>query len=160
METFEKMKFLNIQPSQATFVSLISACGHMGLVDQGCFLFGSMKLEHRMAPQSDIYGCMVDMFARNGHLEDAKRVIEMMPYPPWPAILRCLLSGCRIYGNREVGEWAAKNLLQLLPEDDAAYTLLFKVYSEGCSWDDAANLKQGMAERDLKKDLGYSWIEA
>ncbi|KAJ6309800.1 hypothetical protein OIU76_014690 [Salix suchowensis] len=114
LDTYDKMKLANLQPSQATFVSVIAACGHIGHVEKGCHLFKSMNL-YGMEPSPDIYGCLVDMLSRNGYLEDAKQIIETLPYPVWPAILRSLLSGCRMHGNRELGEWTAKKLLQLVP---------------------------------------------
>jgi len=159
LEIFEKMKLANLQPSQATFVSVISACSHMGLVDQGRLLFESMNFNYGMEPSPDNYGCLVDMLSRNGYLADAKHIIQVMPFPPWPAIWRSLLSGCRIHGDRELGEWAAHNLLKMVPENDAAYVLLSKVYSEGGSWEDAAKVRRGMIERGVSKDPGYSWIE-
>lgn len=159
LDTYDKMKLANLQPSQATFVSVIAACGHIGHVEKGCRLFKSMDL-YGMEPSPDVYGCLVDMFSRNGYLEDAKQIIESLPYPAWPAILRSLLSGCRMYGNRELGEWAAKKLLQLVPHNDAAHALLFKVYSELGNWEDAAKMRREMAERGLRKDPGHSWIEA
>ncbi|KAJ6408887.1 hypothetical protein OIU84_008563 [Salix udensis] len=136
LDTYDKMKLANLQPSQATFVSVIAACGHIGHVEKGCHLFKSMNL-YGMEPSPDIYGCLVDMLSRNGYLEDAKQIIETLPYPAWPAILRSLLSGCRMHGNRELGEWTAKKLLQLVPHNDAAHALLFKVYSELGNWEDA-----------------------
>ena len=159
VETFEKMKLAVLQPSQASFVSVISACSHLGFVEKGRVFFKSMKLDYGMDPSPDNYGCLVDLFSRNGFLEDAKHVIETMPFPPWPAIWRSLLNGCRIHGNKELGEWAAEKLLQLVPENDAAYVLLSKVYSEEGSWSDAAKVWKGMRARGLGKDPGCSWIE-
>ncbi|PON91235.1 Tetratricopeptide-like helical domain containing protein [Trema orientale] len=159
MEIFKTMKSANLQPSQATFVSVISACSHMGLVDEGFVLFESMILDYKMEPSQDVYGCLVDMLSRNGRLENARQIIEEMPFAPWPAIFRSLLSGCRIHGNRELGEWTAKKLLQLVPEDDAPYILLSKVYSEGGLWEDAGKVRRSMVERGVSKDIGCSWIE-
>ncbi|KAB1227932.1 hypothetical protein CJ030_MR1G013812 [Morella rubra] len=159
LEIFQKMKLANVQPSQATFVSVISACNYMGLADQGCLLFESMNLNYGLEPSPDNYGCLVDMLSRNGYLDDAKHIIEAMPFPPWPAIWRSLLSGCRIHGNRELGEWVAEKLLKMVPENDAAYVLLSKVYSEGGSWEDAAKVRRGMIEKGVSKDPGYSLIE-
>ena len=121
VETFEKMKLAALQPSQASFVSVISACSHLGPVEQGRVFFKSMKLDYGMDPSPGNYGCLVDLFTQNGFLEDAKHVIETMPFPPLPAIWRSLLNGCRIHGNKELGEWAAEKLLQLVPENDEAY---------------------------------------
>ncbi|XP_028801381.1 pentatricopeptide repeat-containing protein At4g39530-like [Neltuma alba] len=159
MDIFEKMKSANVHPSQATFISLISACSHNGLIHVGCSLFQSMSLDYGLRPSPEIYGCLVDMLSRNGYLEDAKLVIEAMPFPTWPAIWRTLLSGCRIYENRALGEWAAGRLLQLFPESEAGYVLLGKVYSESGSWEDAANLRRKMTDRGVAKGLAYSWIE-
>lgn len=159
LEIFKKMKLANLQPNQATFVSIISACSHMGLIDQGRLLFESINLDYGMEPSPDNYGCVVDMLSRNGYLDDAKNVIETMPFPPWPAIWRSLLSGCRIHGNTELGEWAAGKLLKMVPENDAAYVLLSKVYSEGGSWEHAAKIRRGMIKRSISKDPGYSWVE-
>ncbi|KAI4318211.1 hypothetical protein L6164_026003 [Bauhinia variegata] len=159
MDIFEKMKLANLHPSQATFISLISACSHNGLVNLGCFLFKSMGLDYGLEAPPEIYGCLVDMLSRYGYLEDAKHVIETLPFPAWPAIYRSLLSGCRIYGNRALGEWAVGKLLQLFPESDVAYGLLLKVYSEEGSWEDAAELSRKMIGRGVTKCPGYSWIE-
>lgn len=159
MEIFKAMKLANLQPSQATFVSFISGCSHMGLVDEGCRLVELMISAYKMEPCKDVYGCLVDMLSRNGRLENARWIIEKMPYDPWPAILKSLLSGCRIHGNRELGEWAAEKLWQLVPEDDTTCILLSKVYSEGGYWEDAGKLQRDMRERGVSKDIGYSWLE-
>lgn len=159
MKIFEKMKLSNLHPSQATFVSAISACSHMGLIDQGLDLFRSMVTDYKMEPSPDVYGCLVDMLSRNGYLDNARRIIEVMPYAPWPAILRSLLSGCRIYGNRELGEWTAEKLIQLVPEDDAPFVLLSKVYSECGVWEETGEVQRSMIERSVEKSTGYSWIE-
>ncbi|XP_043703661.1 pentatricopeptide repeat-containing protein At4g39530-like [Telopea speciosissima] len=158
-EIFEKMKAANLKPSHPTFVSVISACSHLGLIEEGCKLFDSISSDHGMDPSAENFGCLVDLFSRNGLLEEAKRVIEVMPFAPWPAIWRSLLSGCRIHGNKELGEWAAQQLIQLAPENDAGYVLLSKVYSEESSWEDASNVMKRMQERVIRKDPGYSWIE-
>ncbi|EXB96393.1 hypothetical protein L484_023114 [Morus notabilis] len=159
MEIFKTMKSVKLQPSQATFVSVISACSHMGLVDEGGLLFGLMISDYKMEPCKDVYGCLVDMLSRNGRLENARQMIEKMPYAPWPAILKSLLNGCRIHGSRELGEWAAEKLLQLVPEDDTTFILLSKVYSERGDWEDAGKVQRDMIERGVLKDAGCSWIE-
>ncbi|KAK6931764.1 Pentatricopeptide repeat [Dillenia turbinata] len=156
---FKQLKLADLQPSQATFVSLISACSHFGLVDEGRRIFDSINSEYGMEPSPNNYGCFVDLLSRHGFLDDAKCVIEVMPFPPWPAIFRSLLSGCRIHGNIELGEWAAKNLLQLVPDNDAAHCLLSKVYSEIGSWENAAKVRHKMLESGVQKDLGCSWIQ-
>ncbi|XP_057961843.1 pentatricopeptide repeat-containing protein At3g09040, mitochondrial-like [Malania oleifera] len=159
MEIFDKIKSSNLQPSQATFVSVMSACNNSGHVDEGRNIFKSISLNYGMQPSPDNYGCLVDMLSRNGFLEDAKRIILDMPFSPWPAIWRSLLNGCRIHGNQELGEWTADKLVQLAPKSDSAYVLLSKIYSEDGSWENAAKVWKGMVERGFQKDPGYSSIE-
>lgn len=157
-ELFERMKETNIQPNHATFVSVISACSHLGLVDQGRRFFDSINLDHGLIPSAENFACLVDLLARNGFLEESKDVIENMPFEPWPAIWRSFLSGCRIHGNKELGEFAAKHLLQMMPNNDAAYILLSRVYAEEGSWEDSAMVRRMMTERGVHKEPGYSWI--
>ncbi|XP_048140559.1 pentatricopeptide repeat-containing protein At4g13650-like [Rhodamnia argentea] len=158
-ELFDRMKLANLCPSHATFISVISACDHMGCVDQGCALFDSMKSDYGLEPSPGIFGCLVDMLSRNGYLEGAKGLIETMPFSPWPGIWRSFLSGCRIHGNRVLGEWASQMLCQLVPENDAAHVLLFKVYSEAGSWENAEHLRQNMIKKRIPKSPGYSWVQ-
>ncbi|XP_010249456.1 PREDICTED: putative pentatricopeptide repeat-containing protein At3g25970 [Nelumbo nucifera] len=158
-EIFKKMKSSSLQPSHATFVSVISACSHLGLVDQGQRFFDSLISDYGMEPSAEIFGCLVDLFSRNGFLEEAKYVIQMMPFDPWPSIWRSFLSGCRIHGNKALAEWATRHLLELVPKSDAAYVLLSKVYSEGGYWEDASKIRKRMKEKGVQKEPGYSWIE-
>ncbi|RWR90399.1 putative pentatricopeptide repeat-containing protein [Cinnamomum micranthum f. kanehirae] len=158
VELFERMKEVNIQPNHVTFVSVISACSHLGLVSQGRKFFDSINLDHGLIPSAENFACLVDLLARNGFLEESIEIIENMPFEPWPAIWRSFLSGCRIHGNRELGELAAKHLLQLMPNNDAAYILLSRVYAEGGRWEDAAMVRKMMTESGIRKEPGYSWI--
>lgn len=159
VEIFVKMKLANLWPSKATFVSVISACSHMGFIDQGCTLFQSIKSDYGMEPSPDIYGCMVDMLSRGGYLRYAKKLVEEMPFPLWPGILRSLLSGCRVHGDLEISKWASEKLLQLVPENDATHILLSKVHSESESWEDAAFVRRQMIDKGISKCPGYSRIQ-
>lgn len=159
MRIFDKMKVDNLQPTQSTFVSLISACGHMGLVDLGRSVFKSISSDFGITPSRDNYGCLVDLLSRYGQLEDAKCVIAAMPFPPWPAILRSFLNGCRVHGDKLLGQWAAKELTKLIPEDNAAYILMSRMHSEGGHWDDAVRVRKTMVGEVIEKPLGCSWIE-
>ncbi|KAI3982852.1 hypothetical protein MKX01_010335 [Papaver californicum] len=154
----EEMKQSNLKPSRSTFVPVISMCSHLGLVEQGRKFFDTISSVYGMVPSAGNYGCLVDLFSRNGYLEGAKYVLEIMPFAPWPAVWRSFLSGCRIHGKRELGQWASKQLLGLVPENDAAFTLLSKIYSDEGSWEDAAKVQLAMNESEILKEQGYSWI--
>nr|XP_043639807.1 pentatricopeptide repeat-containing protein At3g09040, mitochondrial-like [Erigeron canadensis] len=161
MEVYKMMKLSNLKPSQSTFVSVLSACSHAGLVDLGRTLFRSITLDYKMDPSPDNYGCLVDLLSRNGYLQEAKDVIEAMPFPAWPAIWRSFLNGCRIHGEKDLGEMGANKLFGMFPESKAAgYVLLSKMYTEVGNWEDGSKVRKEMVDKGIKKDLGCSWINA
>ncbi|CAA6669279.1 unnamed protein product [Spirodela intermedia] len=131
---FDKMKSSGLEPSQATFSAVISACRHSGLVEEGRRFFNSMISRYGIIPSMDNYACLVDLHARKGYLQEAQEVILSMAVEPTPAIYRSLLSGCRVHGNRELGVWAAKRMIQLEPGNGAAQALLHGLYAEGGDW--------------------------
>ncbi|GKA30107.1 pentatricopeptide repeat-containing protein [Tanacetum coccineum] len=162
MEVYNMMKSANLKPSQSTFVSVLSACSHAGLVDLGRTLFRSITTDYRMDPSPDNYGCLVDLLSRNGYLQEARAVIEAMPFPAWPAIWRSFLNGCRIHGDKELGKMGAKKLFDLSPDDEAAggYVLLSKIFSEDGNWEDGSKVRKEMIDKGIRKDMGCSWINA
>ncbi|URD84017.1 Pentatricopeptide repeat-containing protein, partial [Musa troglodytarum] len=156
IEIFEQMKYANLYPTQATFVAVIAACSHLGLVDQGRFVFESISNVYGMSPSKDNFACLVDLFARNGLLEKAKDVIESMPFEPWPSIWISLLSGCRSYANKELGELAAERILKLVPDNDSAYALMANVYAGDEKWKDAERMRIKMEMNRIQKACGYN----
>ncbi|CAN6482603.1 unnamed protein product [Victoria cruziana] len=157
-EALEGMQMLNLQPNHVAFVSILSACSRMGRVDQGQKLFESVHHAYGTAVSQKIYCCLVDLLARSGHIEEAKEVIDKMPYEPWPSIWRSLLSGCVVHGNSKFGEMAAKQILHMTPKNDTAFVLLSKLYASEGRWEDVAEVKRHMKTRGIRKQAGYSWI--
>ncbi|XP_065852215.1 pentatricopeptide repeat-containing protein At4g13650 [Euphorbia lathyris] len=156
---FEKMKLVGPMPNHVTFVGVLSACSHVGLVDEGLAYLESMSKEHGLVPMPEHYACVVDLLSRAGLLSRAKKFIEEMPYEPDAMVWRTLLSACTIHKNTEVGEVAARHLLKLEPEDSATYVLLSNMYAVAGKWDYRDHTRQMMKERGVKKEPGRSWIE-
>ncbi|KAM0950520.1 putative tetratricopeptide-like helical domain superfamily [Dioscorea sansibarensis] len=159
VELFEKMKHVNVSPSHATFVAVISACNHLGLVEEGQLFFNSISTDYGMSPSKDNFACLVDLLARNGLLMKARNVIECMPFEPWPAIWRSLLNGSRIHGVKVMATLAAERIFQLMPGDVDAHVLLSNVCAEDGRWEDANKVKMKMEEEGLNKIPGFSKIE-
>jgi pentatricopeptide repeat protein len=113
LSLYQDMRQLQMAPTPATFVAVISACSHLGLVEQGKLLFSSMLSALGMNPTRANYACLIDLLARRGLLEEAKGVIEAMPFQPWPAVWRSLMNGCRIHGNKELSVLAAQQILRM-----------------------------------------------
>ncbi|XP_066357482.1 pentatricopeptide repeat-containing protein At4g13650-like [Miscanthus floridulus] len=159
LNLYQDMTHLQLAPTPATFVAVISACSHLGLVEQGKLLFSSMLSAHGMNPTRANYTCLIDLLARKGLLKEAKGVIEAMPLQPWPAVWRSLMNGCRIHGNKELSLLAAEQILRMVPNSDGAYVSLSHVYAEDGDWQSAEDARRKMAENQVQKAQGYSSVE-
>ncbi|XP_054806661.1 pentatricopeptide repeat-containing protein At4g13650 isoform X2 [Prosopis cineraria] len=159
LSLFEDMKQLGVMPNHVTFVGVLSACSHVGLVDEGIRYFKSMIEAHSLVPKPEHYACVVDLLGRARLLSRAKRFIEEMPIQPDAMIWRTLLSFCTIHKNIDIGEFAARHLLELAPEDSATYVLLSNMYAITGKWGCRDRTRQMMKDRGVKKEAGRSWIE-
>ncbi|XWS08958.1 hypothetical protein CRYUN_Cryun40dG0044700 [Craigia yunnanensis] len=156
---FHKMKEAHVEPNGVTFVGVLYACSHAGLVDKGQKIFASMINEHKIAPKHEHYGCMVDLFGRANLLREAFEIVETMPLAPNVVIWGSLMAACQIHGETELGEYAAKRLLELEPDHDGALVLLSNIYAKERKWQHVGELRQLMKERGISKEKGCSRIE-
>lgn len=159
LSLFEDMKQLGILPNHVTFVGVLSACSHVGLVDEGISYFKSMREVHNLMPKPEHYACVVDLLGRAGLLSQAKRFIDEMPILPDAMVWRTLLSACTIHKDIDIGEFAARHLLELESEDSATYVLLSNMYAVTGKWGCRDRTRQMMKDRGVKKEPGRSWIE-
>eukprot|EP01018_Ginkgo_biloba_P019471 Gb_05259 [translate_table: standard] len=156
---FEQMQDSGTSPDHVTFVGVLSACCHAGLVNDGWQYFIRMSEDYHITPTIEHYCCMVDLLGRAGLLDEAHDFINKMPIKPEAAVWACLLGACRIHTNILLGECAAEKLFQLDPKNAAHYVLLSNIYAEADRWDDIEKLRKIMKDRRAKKMPGCSWIE-
>ncbi|XP_021279350.1 pentatricopeptide repeat-containing protein At2g27610 [Herrania umbratica] len=155
---FEEMQRENVDMDYITFIGVIAACTHSGLVDEGEKYF-NMMVKNRMSPTMELYSCMVDLYSRAGLLDKAMDIINRMPFPAGATVWRTLLSACRVHHNLELGKLAAEQLISLQPQDSAAYVLLSNIYAATGNWEERTKVRKLMERRKVKKEPGYSWIE-
>ncbi|XP_017970624.1 PREDICTED: pentatricopeptide repeat-containing protein At1g50270 [Theobroma cacao] len=156
---FWEMLGSGIHPNEVTFLNVLSACSHGGLVDEGRKLFAMMKHRYCMAPSVDHYSCMVDLLGRAGHLEEARKLIKDMPIEPTAGVWGALFGACVIHKAYDLGECIGKHLIKLQPNHSGRYALLANLYSRCQKWDSAAQIRKLMKEKGVKKTPGCSWIE-
>ncbi|KAF5736877.1 pentatricopeptide repeat-containing protein [Tripterygium wilfordii] len=156
---FHEMKNENVEPNGVTFVGLLYACSHAGLVEVGRKIFSSMINEYNITPKHEHYGCMVDLFGRANLLREALELVESMPMAPNVVIWGSLMAACRVHGEIELGEFAAKRLLELEPDHDGALVLLSNIYAKDRRWQDVGEVRKLMKERGISKERGCSRIE-
>eukprot|EP01018_Ginkgo_biloba_P029573 Gb_20749 [translate_table: standard] len=159
IQLFEQMQPAGIKPDSVTFVGVLSACSHVGLVNEGRHYFDSISQNHGMTPKLEHYACMVDLLGRAGCLDEAEDIINKMPFEPGALVWRTLLGACRIHGNMDLGKRAAEWVLELEPQDPASYVLLSNIYAAAARWDDVTKVRNTMYERGVRKEPGCSWIE-
>ncbi|KAL6137726.1 hypothetical protein ACLB2K_063015 [Fragaria x ananassa] len=152
---FSMMKEEGIKPNSFTFIAVLSACRHSGLVDEGIKHFESMIKDYSLVPGVEHYACMVDLLGRAGCLLEAYKFIERMPVELDLGIWGALLSACRIYGNVELAELVAAHLSEL----DSPYVLMLNIYAQAGRWEDEARLRSLMRQKELKKLPGQSFVE-
>ncbi|XP_010557403.1 PREDICTED: pentatricopeptide repeat-containing protein At2g27610 [Tarenaya hassleriana] len=159
LDVFTEMKRRNVEMDGVTFIGVFAACTHSGLVEEGERYFGIMVKEYKIVPTMEHYSCMVDLSSRAGFLDKAMKVIDDMPYPAGATIWRTILAACRVHKRIELGKLAAEKIINLKPEDSAAYVLLSNMYAASGDWQEGAKVRKLMNERNVKKEAGISWIE-
>ncbi|KAB1203733.1 hypothetical protein CJ030_MR8G011205 [Morella rubra] len=159
VELFEQMLKEDIIPDRITFLTVLSACSHAGLVKKGRQYFDSMCDFYAITPGEDHYARLIDLLCRAGKLSEAKEVIKSMPFEPGASIWEALLAGSRIHGNMELGIQAAEKLFELMPQHDGTYVLLSNMYATAGRWNDVAKVRKSMRDRGIKKEPGCSWVE-
>lgn len=156
---FSRMQQEGIKPDHVTFVSLLAACSHAGLVDQGRSFFDVMQVTYDIVPIAKHYACMADMLGRAGQLDEAFNFIQNMPIKPDSAVWGALLGACRIHGNVEMGKVASQNLFELDPENVGYYVLMSNMYAKVGKWDGVDEVRSLVRRQNLQKTPGWSSIE-
>jgi pentatricopeptide repeat protein len=159
LELLERMCEQGVEVDNVTLVALLSACSHLGLVDEGMHYYESMGLVYGVSSTVEHYACMVDLLGRAGHLDEAEDLIKTMPFEPTVAVWKALLGACRVCGNVEMGERIAKEVIGLDPGNSAGYVLLSNIYAAAGKWDISADIQCQRLERGVKKEPGRTWIE-
>ena len=156
---FSEMNESQVSPDEVTMVGVLSDCAHAGLIEQGRRHFQSMEKVFGLVPKIEHYGCMVDLLGRLGCLKEAYDLIMGMPMEANEIIWGSFLSACRVYNNVELGEVAARRLLELDPRDPWGRVMLSNIYAEEAKYDRSMGLRKEIKEKGLKKSPGCSSIE-
>lgn len=149
----------DVKPDGVTFVGLLNACTHGGLVEQGRYYYDMMTRDYAIEPQIEHYGCQIDLLGRAGRFEEAMEVVRGMRMPPDVVVWGSLLNGCKIHGRIDLAEFAVKRLIELDPNNGGYGVMLANVYVESGKWDEVRKLRKTLQEQNAHKTPGCSWIE-
>lgn len=156
---FEEMKKARVQPDEITFLGLLYACSHNGLVDEGCGYFYSMIDKYGIIPGNKHYGCMVDLLGRAGRLDEAYKFIDQMPIKPTPILWRTLLSACSSHGNVELAKQVIERIFELDDSHGGDYVILSNLCARAGRWEDVNCLRKWMKDKGVAKVPGCSSVE-
>ncbi|PKI60200.1 hypothetical protein CRG98_019388 [Punica granatum] len=156
--SFNQMLEDGFRPNKVTFVSVLSACSHSGLIDEGLQLFSSMSRNFNVSPELIHYGCVVDLLGRGGHLNEALHFIHSMPIEPDASLWRALLSACQVYSDTKLVEPVFEKLIELEPMNEGNYVLLSNIYASAGLWSEVRRVRKTIKEKGLRKPPGISWI--
>ncbi|KAL4186190.1 hypothetical protein AMTRI_Chr09g32570 [Amborella trichopoda] len=156
---FSKMERVGIRPNSITYIGVLCACSHGGLVEQGKNHFNRMTQVYGIAPKIEHYGCMIDLLGRAGLLKEAMSMIQSMSMEPSAGVWGALFSACMIHKDVELGEIIGKHLIKLQPHHSGRYMLLANLYALDDRWDDVAYIRRLMKTKGVEKIPGCSLIE-
>lgn len=148
-----------VKPDGITFVAVLSACSHTGLISEGRRLFNEMQKEFKIEPKMEHYSCIVDLLGRAGFLQEASDIINSMPFEPNVCILGSFLNSCRMHKHTELAEGIASRIFNLSSEAAGSFMLLSNIYAANGRWEDSASVRVTAKTKGLKKSTGQSWIE-
>uniref|UniRef100_A0A7N1A2D3 Pentatricopeptide repeat-containing protein n=1 Tax=Kalanchoe fedtschenkoi TaxID=63787 RepID=A0A7N1A2D3_KALFE len=160
LQEFKRMKENGIKPDQVTLLTLLSACTHEGLVEEGVQLYESMGTEFGIEIGMKHYACMVNLYGKAGQLEKAVKVIQEMPFKPDVVVWGALLGACGSHSSLQLGELAALGISNLKKDHPAIYSLLSKIHGEKGTWTTVCELRKLMNDRGARKQNAGSWVES
>ncbi|KAF5749699.1 pentatricopeptide repeat-containing protein [Tripterygium wilfordii] len=158
VDCFEAMQAFGVKPDQTTFTTLLSACSHTGLVDDGIQIFNSMVNSFEIVPGDDHYSCVVDLLSRAGHFDEVERIINDTHFQVHSKVWWTLFSACAAHGNSRLGRLAAQNLLESENDESSVYVVLSNIYAAAGEWEEAANIRELMQNNGVMKQPGSSWV--
>lgn len=156
---FEDMIKEGIKPDSITFVAVLFACSHAGLVDEGRRFFTLMG-EYGIKPVVEHYNCMIDLLGRAGFIGEAECLLENADCRYNKSLWAALLGACTKCSDYRTAERVAKKMIELEPDFHLSYVLLNNIYREVGRWDDALEIRKLMEDRGVKKMAGKSWIDS
>lgn len=159
LEAFQIMLVEGAVPDEVTFLGILSACSHMGLVEEAKKYFNSMSEVYGIIPNIEHYACIIDTLGRAGKFDQIEGLIDNMDIEPNALIWETVLGACKIHGKVEFGERAAEKLFELEPEIDSNYILLSNIFAANGRWGDVSKIRALMSSRGVKKEPGCSWVE-
>ncbi|PSR87447.1 Pentatricopeptide repeat-containing protein [Actinidia chinensis var. chinensis] len=160
LRSFKQMVQSDLQPDSVSFLSVLTACSHRGLVEEGLQFFHSMTQIYKIVPKREHYASVVDVLCRSGRFNEAEKLMAQMPFEPDEIMWSSVLNSCRIHRNQEFAKRAAEQLFNMDKLRDAgSYVTMSNIYAAAGQWENVGRVKKAMRDRGVKKVPAYSWVD-
>lgn len=156
---YDKMGREGMEPDGFTYLGLLMACGHAGMLEDGLCFFQEMRNLPKIEAKLEHYACVIGMLSRAGRFADAVALMEVMPEEPDAKILSSVLSACHMHGEVELGKKVADKLLELEPHKAEHYVLASNMYAGSRQWDEMRKVRKMLRDAGVAKEPGCSWID-
>ncbi|GMP59392.1 hypothetical protein CsSME_00022681 [Camellia sinensis var. sinensis] len=158
-DSFKRMEDECLMPNRVTFLSILNACSHGGLGEEGLEFFRKMLNECQVVPDIKHYGCLIDMLGREGRLEEAETIALQIPTEIANVVIwRTLLGACSFHGNIQIAERVMRKILEIERRYGGDYVLLSNIYAGFCRFVDAEGVRRLMDESNASKVPGLSHV--
>lgn len=159
LNSFTQMRAENIRPTNITFIAVLTACSHAGLVSEGRKFFQEMEIEYKITPKIEHYGCMIDLLGRSGLVEEAHILAQTMPIEPDLVIWTTLLGSCKLHNKVELGKRIFKHLFDAGVANSGTYVLLSNLHAATGDWEETGRVRFMMRRSGKRKEPGCTSIE-
>ncbi|XP_022152981.1 pentatricopeptide repeat-containing protein At5g27110 [Momordica charantia] len=160
LRLFDEMQKSNVGADSVTFLAVLSACSHAGLVDEGYKYFNKMIIQYDIKPGIEHYSCLIDLLGRAGRLHEAYEILQRSEDTRnHIGLLSTLFSACRLRNDFVLGIEIGKMIMEVDPDDPSTYILLSNMCASVNKWEEVRKVRQKMKELGLRKSPGCSWIE-
>ncbi|XP_051200883.1 pentatricopeptide repeat-containing protein At5g50390, chloroplastic-like [Lolium perenne] len=158
VEMFERLFAEGIAPNHVTFLGVLNACRFSGFIDRGKRIFQLMAHNPKTKPRAMHYACVIELFGRQGLLDEAYSMIRKAPFAPTANMWGALLTACRINKNIQLARLAAEQLLAMEPQKVNNYIVLLNLYISSGKHDEALTVVNTLKKAGLHMGAACSWI--
>ncbi|KAH7433408.1 hypothetical protein KP509_07G067800 [Ceratopteris richardii] len=125
---FSRMLSNHIGMDDVTFVGVLTACSHAGLINEGFEYFDLMKNKFSIVPTSETCACMVDLLGKAGQIQAAVSFINRVDTELNSSVWMALLNASKLSCNVNTAEYASGEIHMLDPCCASAFVLLSNAY--------------------------------
>ena len=149
----------DVRPNHATFLSILSACAHAGLLSQGQEAFQSMESEYLLQPRMEHCACMVDLLGRFGSVRQAYDFVRGIPVRPNSDVWTALLGAATLHGDMDMANIASREVFELSRKGrPGAYMAFSNTLAAAGKWEGVHDVREMMKQRGVLKDTACSWV--